>query len=90
MDTALSRAHPAAAYTERQQLGLAHVALTLKAAIRGGHEVTATLEACARIAWRHGVEPHDAIDLVLAILPPHLARASLVGEVFRAVYRPTP
>jgi hypothetical protein len=86
----LSGAARPPAYTERQQLGLAHLAAALRTAIRHGGEITAALETCARIARRHGVEPHDAIDLVLAILPPHLARASLVGEVFRAEYRPAP
>jgi hypothetical protein len=85
--TSLAGAARAPAYSERQKIGRAHLAIALKAALRGGHEITATLEACARIAWRHGIEPNDAIDLTLAVLPPHLARAALIGEIFRREYR---
>jgi hypothetical protein len=84
--TILSGGTPRAAYSDNQRIGLAHCACILKAAQRHGGELTSAIEACARTAKRHDVEAADGMDMVLAFLEPHQARASLVGAIFREVY----
>jgi hypothetical protein len=73
-------------YTPEQQLAVDRIVWNLRNAERHGRELVSTLEACARVARSHNLPAEDGIDLCLSVLPPHRARASLVGEIFAAVF----